>query len=43
MDPAHLSYLRGLIWQDAGDAETASLFFQHAAELELKNEHHARR
>jgi hypothetical protein len=31
--PSLLSYLRGSIWRDAGDAETASLFFDHAFRL----------
>ncbi|HQU46511.1 MAG TPA: hypothetical protein PK867_27135 [Pirellulales bacterium] len=35
--PARLSYLRGVIWQEAGDAETAALFFEHAARLEPDN------
>jgi tetratricopeptide (TPR) repeat protein len=37
-DPALLSYLRGTVWQDAGDSATASLFFQHASSLEPGNE-----
>jgi len=34
---AQLSYLRGSIWQEAGDRETAALFFEHAARLEPEN------
>lgn len=30
--PAQLSYLRGTIWHEAGDAETAALFFEHAGQ-----------
>ena len=32
-DPALVSYLRGSIWLEAGDPETAALFFQHAFKL----------
>jgi tetratricopeptide (TPR) repeat protein len=35
--PALASYLRGLIWLEAGDAETAALFCEHAAQLEPQN------
>lgn len=34
LEPAELSFLRGSIWQEAGDDETASLFYQHAAQLD---------
>jgi hypothetical protein len=34
LEPAVLSYLRGSIWKAAGDAATAALFFEHAAESE---------
>jgi len=33
IDPALLSYLRGSIWLEAGDVETAADFFAHAARL----------
>jgi tetratricopeptide (TPR) repeat protein len=32
--PAPVSFLRGKIWLDAGDPETAVLFFQHASQLQ---------
>ena len=32
-DPAVLSFLRGRIWEAAGDSETATAFFRHAAQL----------
>jgi hypothetical protein len=35
--PAPLSYLRGVIWQEAGDPETAALFLQHATRLAPEN------
>ncbi|HEX5442931.1 MAG TPA: hypothetical protein VFW87_03840 [Pirellulales bacterium] len=31
--PEQLSYLRGVVWQDAGDPETAAIFLEHAARL----------
>jgi hypothetical protein len=34
IDPAQVSYLRGSIWLEAGDPETAALFFEHAHKLE---------
>ncbi len=34
VDPALLSFLRGTIWQAAGDNETAVLFFEHASRLD---------
>lgn len=34
LSPAQLSHLRGAIWQEAGDAETAAMFFEHAARFE---------
>src|SRR5205085_2112163 len=34
LEPAVLSRLRGLIWMEAGDLETANLFFEHAARLD---------
>jgi tetratricopeptide (TPR) repeat protein len=37
LSPALLSYLRGSIWLAAGDAETAVLFCDHAAQFEPKN------
>jgi hypothetical protein len=39
-DPALVSYLRGSIWLDAGDPETASLFYQHAFKLEPGSENY---
>jgi hypothetical protein len=38
LPPAQLSYLRGVIWQEVGDTETAALFFEHAATLEPGNQ-----
>jgi len=35
--PALVSHLRGSIWLDAGDPETAALFYEHAAGLEPEN------
>lgn len=35
--PAKLSYLRGLIWRDVGDTETAALFLRHATRLAPEN------
>jgi tetratricopeptide (TPR) repeat protein len=35
--PALVSYLRGTIWRDAGDLETAVLFLEHASRLEPDN------
>ena len=35
--PTLLSYLRGAIWSEAGDPETAAIFFQHAARLDPNN------
>ena len=35
--PALLSYLRGAIWSEAGDQETAAVFFEHAARLDPNN------
>src|SRR6266702_1413070 len=37
LSPALVSFLRGAIWREAGDPETAVLFFQHAAGLEPHN------
>jgi tetratricopeptide (TPR) repeat protein len=37
IDPALVSYLRGSIWLEAGDPETAALFYGHAYELEPTN------
>ncbi len=37
VDPALVSYLRGAIWMDAGDADTAVLFFEHASRLKPEN------
>ncbi len=41
LDPAQVSQLRGKIWLDAGDRETASLFFKHAVELDAADELHS--
>jgi tetratricopeptide (TPR) repeat protein len=38
LSPALVSYLRGAIWREAGDPETAVLFFEHAVSLEPHNE-----
>ena len=37
IDPALVSYLRGSIWLEAGDPETAALFCGHAYKLEPTN------
>lgn len=37
VDPALVSYLRGSIWLEAGDPETAVLFLEHAARLQPEN------
>jgi tetratricopeptide (TPR) repeat protein len=37
-DPATVSYVRGEIWLEAGDAATAVLFFEHASKLQPDNE-----
>jgi tetratricopeptide (TPR) repeat protein len=34
IDPALLSFLRGSLWDEAGDGTTASLFYEHASRLE---------
>jgi tetratricopeptide (TPR) repeat protein len=34
LDPGILSFLRGTVWLAAGDSETATAFFQHAAQLD---------
>jgi hypothetical protein len=38
IDPALLSYLRGTIWLEAGDAATAAIFLEHACRLQPNNE-----
>ena len=38
LEPAMVSFLRGTVWQEAGDHETASLFYQHAAQLDPSDE-----
>jgi uncharacterized protein HemY len=43
VDPALLAYLRGSIWQGAGDYATAALFFEEAARLAPDNENYAKR
>jgi tetratricopeptide (TPR) repeat protein len=40
LSPAHLSFLRGAIWLDAGDPETAVVFFEHAVNLDPDNQHY---
>jgi tetratricopeptide (TPR) repeat protein len=40
IDPALVSYLRGSIWLEAGDAATAALFFEHACELNPEAENY---
>src|SRR5437879_828042 len=40
IDPAEVSYLRGSIWLDAGDAATAALFLEHAANLAPANDNY---
>ena len=35
--PAFASYLRGTIWNAAGDVATAAVFFEHATQLEPDN------
>ncbi len=37
IDPSLVSYLRGSIWLEAGDPETAALFYAHAHKLEPTN------
>jgi tetratricopeptide (TPR) repeat protein len=37
LDPALVSYLRGSIWLEAGDPETAVLFYEHASKLQPEN------
>lgn len=37
IDPSLVSYLRGSIWLEAGDPETAALFYGHAYKLEPTN------
>ena len=37
VSPPLLSYLRGLVWLETGDPETAALFFGHASNLEPQN------
>lgn len=34
IEPSVLSYLRGFTWLEAGDPETAALFFEHASKLQ---------
>lgn len=33
LEPARASYLRGMIWLEAGDSETAAHFLEHASSL----------
>jgi tetratricopeptide (TPR) repeat protein len=35
--PALVSYLRGSIWSEAGDTHTATLFYEHASQLQPEN------
>jgi hypothetical protein len=37
LSPSLVSFLRGAIWREAGDPDTAGLFFEHAACLEPHN------
>ena len=37
VDPALISYLRGSIWFDAGDAMLAGMFFENAHKLDPTN------
>jgi hypothetical protein len=37
IDPALVSYLRGSIWLEAGDPDTAALFYEHASKLQPGN------
>jgi tetratricopeptide (TPR) repeat protein len=37
IDPALVSFLRGSIWLEAGDPETAMLFFEHASKQQPDN------
>jgi tetratricopeptide (TPR) repeat protein len=37
VDPADLSFARGVVWNHAGDDETAVAFFEHAAKLQPTN------
>jgi tetratricopeptide (TPR) repeat protein len=37
IEPSVLSYLRGFTWLEAGDPETAALFFEHASRLHPEN------
>jgi len=37
LDPAEVSYIRGSIWLEAGDTETAMLYFENAAKLNPVN------
>lgn len=41
VEPARLSFLRGAIWIEAGDAATAALFYEHASRLEPENADYA--
>jgi hypothetical protein len=38
LEPAVLSFLRGSVWRQAGDHETASLFYQHASQIDPNDE-----
>ena len=40
IDPALLSSRRGSLWREAGDDETAALFFEHASRLQPTNGGH---
>lgn len=35
--PAQLSYIRGSIWQQAGNADVAAMFYEHASESDPTN------
>jgi tetratricopeptide (TPR) repeat protein len=38
LDPAKLSFERGCVWEEAGDSETATPFFEHAVKLDPGND-----
>jgi tetratricopeptide (TPR) repeat protein len=38
LDPAVLSFLRGSVWQEAGDSDTAIPFYQHASRLDPRDD-----
>lgn len=40
LPPAIVSYFRGRMWQYAGEAKTAAVFFEHASQLAPENENY---